>query len=475
MSHIGIVEGHPETADFVARLLAEKGHTPVQFTDATQALDAIEGGGATLDLLIVSWNLPGMSGFQLMKTLRESKKEVRCIVIAPVITLATADLALGLGAKDIIKKPIDGNRLIAAVGMALEDPREANPLVAELRKELIGESEPFVYAIVRLAQAIHNPDINVLFVGETGVGKDLFARLIHYKGSRQHFNYVAINIAAPAFTLYETELFGHEKGAFTGAGRQRQGAFEIAGEGTLFLDEIGHLDITLQPKLLRVIEDRKFYRVGGEVVQPFNARLVCATSRNLATAPLREFLPELYYRICAFEIRIPPLRERAGDIPLLATHFLKGTGLYLENEALDILESYSFPGNVRELQSILAQARTVCTGKSILPAHLPRKVMKEREGASAIPASPQAIGQSTEVASGEYRWPESLFVRKCMDAEEEVLKQFYQVYLPRRIREASNVRKRAAERMGITERSLRDKLKRWLGSDAVREEKDDDE
>ncbi len=290
-----------------------------------------------------------------------------------------------------------------------------DPLVAELRERLIGDSPFFLEAVVKLSQAIHNEKPTVLLIGESGVGKEDFAQLIHGKGSRTSARIEAVNLAGLAATLIESELFGHEKGAFTGADRRHAGAFERASKGTLFLDEIGYLDLALQPKLLRAVNQRKFLRVGGSEPIDFDGRLVCATSRNLAEAVrLGTFRQDLYHRISEFEIRIPPLRQRKEDIRPLVDHFLNKTKFRLERETLAVLESYEFPGNVRELQNILQHARTVCTGDVILPADLPGEIMQDR------------LNPPSEIQSS---WPESLFRKTREEAIKEIEKQFDRVYL----------------------------------------------
>jgi DNA-binding NtrC family response regulator len=380
-----------------------------------------------------------------MLRLRQRRASYPCLVISAWLDLATRNRAVALGAADLLLKPIDGNRLRNSVSRALGDPRVTDPLFQELRGKLVGEAPVFLDAVLKLSQAIRGGDTGILLIGESGVGKEIFAQLVHQKSRPASTRIEAVNIAGFSESLIESELFGHEKGAFTGADRMRCGAFERAGAGTLFLDEIGDLNPALQPKLLRAIEQRQFYRVGGSQPMKFEARLVCATSRNLAAAVRSGvFRPDLYHRVSEFEIRIPPLRERKGDMRPLAEHFLRDTGAVLEREAMAVLESYSFPGNVRELQNLLKQAVAVHKGRSILPADLPGEIMQEREATGS------------EAAPG---WDRRLLAMSRSEALVEIEKDFDRIYLQQRIAQAGGNRTKAAEAMGITPKTLRQKLR----------------
>ena len=429
------------------QFLTGEGYSVEEFEDASKALAAIDHADRRpVELVIVAWDVPGaMNGAEFLLRLKQRNATFPRIVVTEAVDLDIRNRAFNLGAADLLLKPVDGDRLRKSVRRTLKDPKEVDPLVAELGERLIGDSPAFLDAIVKLAQAIHNEQPTVLLIGESGVGKEDFAQLIHERGSRARARIEAVNLAGLAPTLIESELFGHEKGAFTGADRQHAGAFERAHKGTLFLDEIGYLDMALQPKLLRAVQQREFLRVGGSEPIDFDARLVCATSRNLAEAVrLGTFRQDLYYRISEFEIRIPPLRQRKEDIRPLVEHFLSATGFRLEREALAVLESYAFPGNVRELQNVLKYARTVCQGNAILPADLPGEIMQER------------LSPPSEVQPS---WPEYLFSKTREEAIKEIEKQFDRVYLLRRIQEAGNNREKAAKLMDITPKTLRQKLR----------------
>ena len=446
MTEIVVVEPQAGSREGSRVFLAGEGYSVREFDDPAEALSVLGSRDAPVDLAIVAWDARGgMSGSELLTRLKQRRVRFPRIVICPIVNLDIRNRAVALGAADLLLKPVDGDRLLRAVRKALGDPREADPLVGELRAELIGDSPAFEEAVVRLAQAIHSDDTVVLLLGESGVGKEVFAQQIHKRSRPKGTGIDAVNLAGLSPTLIESELFGHVKGAFTDAHRDRKGAFERAGSGTLFLDEIGYLALDLQPKLLRAIQERKFLPVGGDRLVDFEARLVCATSRNLAEAVKTDtFRQDLYHRVSEFEIRIPPLRERIDDIRPLADHFLKDTGLRLERETLAVLQSYSFPGNVRELQNILKHARAVCEGDRILPGDLPGEIMAER---------------IRPLEESEYRWPESLLGKPHTEAIREIETEFDKVYLLRRLQEAGHNKERAARLMGVSAKTLRQRLR----------------
>ncbi len=462
MSKIVVIESQPRAKQRMVEFLSNDGHSVTEFADAANALKALEQSGFDTDLMIVAWDIYGeVSGSEFLLRLKQKMVNLPVVVAVPGLSLNLSDRVFELGATDLLLKPIDGDRLRRAVRQALQDPKQVDPLVAELREKLVGNSTLFLDAVVKLAQAIRSGDTTVLLIGETGVGKEIFAQLVHEKSRTLETKIIATNTAGYSATLIESELFGHEKGAFTDAKERHIGAFERAGKGTLFLDEIGDLDLSLQPKLLRAIEEHKFYRVGGNEEIKFRARLVCATSRNLAEAArIGSFRKDLYFRINEFEIRIPPLRERKEDVRALVTYFLKDSRVRLEREALAILEDYSFPGNVRELQNILTQARAVCSGHTILPQHLPHKVMRERQGLPEASRAPQAsVDQKNLPTYAQHVWPEFLFELSHKDAIDKITRQFDRAYLSRKIEETGSQEK-AAKAIGTTPKTLRQWLKK---------------
>ena len=301
--------------------------------------------------------------------------------------------AMRLGAHDYLAKPIVPDRLIASLEEAIEKNRLAHEEVAEPLAEalpdlpgVVGESEAML-DVVRQVGRVARSDVSVLLLGETGTGKELVARALHRSGPRRDGPFVALNCAAVPASLQESELFGHERGAFTGADERRIGRFERADGGTLFLDEVAELSPELQAKLLRALQERAIERVGGTELIRSDFRVVAATHQDLWEAVAeRRFRADLYHRLAVFEIEIPPLRDRTGDVPLLTAAILErlveGAAPTLAADALRALQAYSWPGNVRELENVLQRAIVVADGGAILRRDLPRRIL---DPASATP------------------------------------------------------------------------------------------
>ena len=446
MARIIVVDSDSASNGRLVKLLAADDHEIRLYERGDQALEDAASRAAEPQLMILAWDLGGLvGGPELLTRLRQRQVTFPQIVISSLINLQIRNRVVGLVAQDLLSKPIDGERLRLSVGRALQDPLVVDPLVTDLRREIVGRSPALVDAVLMLAKAIHSGSTSLLLIGESGVGKEIFAQLFHRYTSGDRGPIEAVNLAGLSSTLIESELFGHERGAFTDASYQHQGVFERAGEGTLFLDDIGCLESVLQPKLLRAIDQREFVRVGGTARIPFQARLVCATSSNLAeTVKSGSFRPDLYYRISQFEIRIPPLRKRPEDLNPLIDYFLAGTGEHLERETLEILKSYSFPGNVRELRDILQYARNTCHGKCVLPCDLPGEIMEDRESTTERP---------------DMDWKERFLAMSREEALRQIEIEFDREYLPRMLAAAGGNREEAARRIGITAGTLRRKLR----------------
>src|SRR5438132_3371654 len=312
---------------------------------------------------IVLWELPGaISGCDLLIKSRKLRPEMPVVVTSELLDFSLASRADAFGAKTFLLKPFDSDEFLSCIRSLLSATDPLSPLVEKLRREIIGQSPAIISTFNELAKIIPHADARVLLIGETGTGKELFARAIHSFGPRSEKPWVPVNIASIPATLIESALFGHERGAFTGATGQHAGYFEEAGEGTLFLDEIDTLELSLQSKLLRVTQERKFRRVGGNHDLDFRAGLICATNRDLpAAVSTGAFRSDLFHRIAEVTISVPPLRERRDDIDLLIDHFLekerKASGedhqVRFAPTTLAILKSYPFPGNVRQLQGLV--------------------------------------------------------------------------------------------------------------------------
>ena len=363
--------------------LERQGHAVLEARDQAEAVALLQ---QTQPALVLSdLRLPEGDGFGVLRASKEIDSDVPVIVMTAYGSIEDAVTAMKEGALDFLAKPVDPDHLLLLVGRALEQRRlvTENLLMKEelaVRRgapQLVGDNASLRKVFTSLQRAAAT-DTTVLLEGESGTGKELFARSLHALSPRAEAPFVAINCAAIPETLLETELFGHEKGAFTGAMARKPGKFEMAHRGTLFLDEIGDLPMSLQAKILRALEERRFERVGGTALVTVDVRLVAATNKGLrAAVSARRFREDLFFRLSVFPITIPPLRERGSDIPLLARFFvdrfcrdLNKPTLALSSAALDELQAYRWPGNVRELQNCIERAVILADGDSILPRHL---------------------------------------------------------------------------------------------------------
>lgn len=359
------------------------------------------------DVAIFDMMMPGMSGLELLRRFKELYPECEVILLTGQGSIETAVEAMKLGAYDYLQKPFPLKELEGVVVKASERRnlrKENTQLRAMLDRsqpssEMIGQS-PAMQEVFRLIQRAGPSDKAILILGESGTGKELVARALHRASSRAGKPMVTINCAALPETLLESELFGHEKGSFTGAVNAKAGLFEVADGGTLFIDEIGELPGPLQAKLLRVLEDGSMRRIGSVQERRVNVRLLAATNRNLAKeVELKNFREDLYYRINVMSLELPPLREREGDIRLLVHHFL-GPGWEIEPEALERMERYHWPGNIRQLINAIERAKILCDSETITLKDLPREVVteaSERPGANHAP--PIALNNTDDLAA----------------------------------------------------------------------------
>ena len=372
-----------DDADIVAMLedrLQSLGYGTVAARDGQQALEQIAQESPHLVLLDLT--LPKLSGLDALKHLNRSKQTdgLPIIVMTAHGSIHTAVEAMKEGAYDFLTKPLDKDHLLLVIRKALERV-SLRRQVDYLRSEVAGRyasivgSSPSVKSVVEAAQRAAKSDAGVLLLGESGTGKELFARSIHQWSPRQAMPLIVINCVALTETLLENELFGHERGAFTGADRQQKGKLEMADGGTVFLDEIGDMSLPLQAKLLRVLQDREFQRVGGSKTVSVNIRIIAATNKDLKKAvKAGQFREDLYFRLNVITLTLPPLRERRGDIQALAQFFLgrhakdaKRPHMALSAEALDALTRYAWPGNIRELDNVIARAVVLSPTDTIEP------------------------------------------------------------------------------------------------------------
>ncbi|HEV2879965.1 MAG TPA: sigma-54 dependent transcriptional regulator [Pyrinomonadaceae bacterium] len=369
MPDILLVEDKDSLRRVLRLTLEHAGYSVTECADARAA--AAEIARAPYRLVLTDLRMPHGSGLDVLHAARAADPDVPVVVMTAYGSIDEAVQAMKDGAHDFLQKPVDSNHLLLLIGRALEQARLRTENIL-LREEwsrrygfprIIGESDAIKRAVAE-TQRVATTEATVLLLGESGTGKELFARAVHHLSHRRDQPFVAINCAAIPETLIESELFGHERGAFTGATERRPGKFELATGGTVFLDEIGELPLAVQGKLLRAIEEKTVDRIGGRMPVPVDVRIVAATNRELQqAAEAGEFRRDLYFRLAVFPVEIPPLRERAGDVVLLARHFaaqfgkeLRGREATLTDDALALLGAHAWPGNVRELENAIERA-----------------------------------------------------------------------------------------------------------------------
>ncbi|HVR86660.1 MAG TPA: sigma-54 dependent transcriptional regulator [Planctomycetota bacterium] len=438
------VEDDPTSARLVKMIAEKEGYAVALAASERECMKAIAEDLPGLFLLDLT--LPDGSGLDLMSRLKEKHPSIPAIVVTASDSIQDVIGAMQRGAVDYMTKPVDARRMLVSMANALKLSTQQNE-IARLRadvseayspEQLVGSSP----AMDRVRQHIRraaSSEATVLIFGESGTGKELVARALHAAGPRVAGPFVDVNSAALAETLLESELFGHEKGAFTSAVSRRRGKFEQADGGTIFLDEIGDMPQPTQAKMLRVLQERAFQRVGGDERINVNVRVICATNRNLEDDTRKgTFRKDLFYRINTFVIEIPALRERVTDIPELARHFLARTNRTEKRQVQDIsasameaLCSHPWPGNIRELQHAIERAVLVCDADEILPEHLPPAVIREQ-------AAPPPGGESQGLIEAVERMERSMILA-AMDRN-------------------SWVKARAARALGVTERILAYKM-----------------
>jgi two-component system nitrogen regulation response regulator GlnG len=417
------------------------------------------------DVILLDMRLPDKSGLDVYQQIRTIDARIPVIFVTMAKTADAAIEAMKQGAYDYLFKPLNLNQLRRVVGEALEVSwRMHEPaVVAESAPDpdvdgaIVG-SCPAMREVYKAIGRVAAQNVPVLITGESGTGKELVARAIYQHGPRAKAPFLALNCAAIPENLLESELFGHEKGAFTGADRRRIGKFEQCHGGTLFLDEIGDMPLALQAKILRLLQDQSFDRVGGNETVTTDVRLIAATHRDLnAWSGEGKFRPDLYYRLGVFTIRLPPLRERGDDLPMLVEYYLKRFSRELGREirevtpeALERLRNYSWPGNIRELQSVLKQALLQASGTVLLPAFLPELTDAPKE---SVPAAPPGADLSLEA-----------FIRQRLvpdggDLYAETHRQVDRLLLSQVLEYTAGNQHQAARLLGIARQTLRLKLR----------------
>ncbi|WP_448873356.1 sigma-54-dependent transcriptional regulator [Desulfobulbus propionicus] len=455
MHTILIVDDEPNYQIVLAELLKDEGYEVFTADSGKAGLPIVYS--IDLDLVISDMKMPGMDGIEFLAKIKEYNRELPVILITAYAEVEKAVEAMHLGAFTYLAKPFSNQQLLASVTKAIEHyglVREIRRLRAEAVPRsgfggMIGKS-PSMRAVYQLIEKVAPTPSSVLITGESGTGKELVARAIHNLSPRREAPFISVNCAALSEHLLESELFGHEKGAFTDAVAMRKGRFELADTGTLFLDEIGEMPPQLQAKLLRVLQEKSFERVGGSVTQKVDVRILAATNKDLKDEVDKgHFREDLYYRLNVIHIHLTPLRERVDDIPALVTHFIEknsrnlGKELDISPEALRLLVSLPWEGNVRELENTIERAAILCNGNRIEPEDVQpdsSELNSAQEWSSGLELN-QFIPENLSLAEVLNGIEEKL-VRKALDDN------FY-------------VQARAAEQLGITKSLLQYKMKKY--------------
>ena len=435
MRRVLVVDDEPDMVENCARILKRAGHQCLTATDPQRALALVDSERP--DLLLTDLKMPGMDGMEVLRRAHEVDPALPVILITAFASIESAVAAIKQGAFDYLPKNFSVDQLRVAVERGLRQ-RELQLENRNLREQLqgtlgldnlIGRS-PAMAKVFELVRKAARSDANILVLGESGTGKELIARAIHANSPRASQAFVPVDCASLPEQLLESELFGHEKGAFTGAVKSKRGLMEVADRGTLFLDEIGELPVALQAKLLRVLQERQLRHVGGTALIDVDVRLVAATNRDLREAVAKgQFREELYYRINVIAIPLPPLRERAGDLKLLAHAFLKRYGgervKGFDDAALQTLEGYAWPGNVRELQNVIERACALADGERVTRSDLPDYLLQGGgglRGVAQLPTGP-ALPPSGDLPlkDAKEKWMQVLeasYLRDLLDRHE---------------------------------------------------------
>ncbi|HLF98809.1 MAG TPA: sigma-54 dependent transcriptional regulator [Methylococcaceae bacterium] len=445
-----IVDDEPRMQRILELMLLQMGHVPLLAGNGREALDLLQAEGA--ELVVSDLQMPVMDGLELLARIREQGSDIPFIVITAYGTVESAVAAMKHGACDYIIRPFEMEAVELAItrALALHHIQQENTFLRqEVERgwgEFVGRS-PAMRQVYEMIRRVAESKTSVLITGETGTGKELAARAIHHASPRRSALFVPINCAAIPAELLESELFGHAKGAFTGAHRERVGKFEMAQNGTLFLDEITEMNPLLQAKLLRVLQENLIERLGSNEPIPVDVRLIAATNRDpLEALRQRKLREDLYYRIQVFTVELPPLRKRLEDIPLLVEHFLAKLGAKLgiaapamEPRAIEKLQAYRWPGNVREMENVMERAMVLSRGARIDIRHLPQDIVDSAPRTDASPDATPFRNLSLE------------------PAVEELERNFIAQALAR----AGGNKARAARLLEISERSLWYKLKKY--------------
>ncbi len=441
-----VVEDDKNTRDYLSTFLTNRGFVVESAASGDEALARV-ASGQTPSTVLLDIMLPDMDGLEVLKSLKATHSSMPIIILSGIDQIKTVVEAMQIGASDYLTKPFEEEALQLAIENVLEkqqlkdEVRNLKQQLAYVEQGNIMTSNPQMLRIVDVARHVASTDVPVLILGESGVGKEVFASFIHEQSNRSDGPFVKVNCAALPHELLESELFGYERGAFTGALRDRTGKFEQADKGTMLLDEIGEMSAPLQAKLLHVLQDNEFSRLGGKKPVKVNVRIIAATNNKLKEAVLKgEFRNDLYFRLNVIRLELPPLRQRREDIPLLCSHFVdkyreryQSSVQALPKDLLEALMRYDWPGNIRQLENVIKRYL-------ILPDREVLSELRTTEQESAPPAS--TVVSLKEVAR-----------HAAEIAEKEVVL--------RMLEETGWNRKESARRLRISYKALRNKLKKW--------------
>ncbi|MDR2550833.1 MAG: sigma-54 dependent transcriptional regulator [Desulfobulbus sp.] len=459
MAAILVVDDELSMREFLKILLTKEGYKVTTAAEGKAALALAEHH--PFDLVISDIRMPGMSGLELLAPLKQAQPEIGIIMITAFASPDDAVMAMKSGAFDYITKPFNVDEIKAVIKAALKKKQHSETQPASGFSEIIGQS-PEMMKIFDLITKIAPTPANVLIYGESGTGKELVAKAIHNRSRVAANPFVPITCSAIPESLLESELFGHIKGSFTGAIADKAGLFQLADGGTAFLDEIGELTPIIQTKLLRVLQEREFMPVGSTKTRQVNVRIIAATNRVLEQEIIEgKFREDLYYRLAVVPIRVPPLRERIGDVPLLVNYFLEKFSKLLGKEVqtissygMEVLMQYDFPGNVRELENIIERGVALESSNIILPESLILSLHRQKKSKTEQPAtSAPAAGTPLFVAAQDEN---ELFA----EGLEEILQKVEKKMIVHALTKADNSKMRAADLLKLSFRSLRYKTKK---------------
>ncbi|MFO1023278.1 MAG: sigma-54 dependent transcriptional regulator [Planctomycetales bacterium] len=464
MSRLLIVDDEPAICWSFKEFLSDEGHQVATASSAEEALKL--AGTRKFDAVVLDVRLPGIDGISAIAQLRKKIDDAPIIVITAFGDLETAVRAIAEGAFDYLTKPFDLDQAMAVIRRALAagkpQQESSEPPSGHVPAGTLVGTSPRMQHVFKQIALVAPSEIPVLITGESGTGKELVARAIHRHSPRKDGAYFPVSLAALNPNLVESELFGHVKGAFTGAAEDRRGIFELAEGGTILLDEIGDISIPLQIKLLRAIEHHEITPVGDVRARPINIRLLAATNRSLEDLMAKgEFREDLYYRLSGFHIHLPPLRERVEDISVLVSHFLQNQGdsenaIRLSDAALQFLTRRYWSGNVRELRNALEHASLIARRGELLPEHFPDEILPEHsDNGSALPGVERHLRN----------WVKQISEIHAREPSEEIYERFLNVAEPPLLRavlqECEGNRALAAQRLGIHRATLRQKLRKY--------------